>query len=968
MNEEESLKKDKASLCRIKVNKMISSVNSYKDIFIPKYTLTNRNETKYLSDINKPRKGYSSKASSKKINNIKKMNYQNNTYRITTKYNYIKQPIDFIINHGVLVYQRNFNGDEVINYGINNEYLRKNKLNMIKNNSSIYQTKYNFAQTENNNMYSKYNKFGLSHKKKSMNNSNSKKRLISISDIPSSKAKKNISIIQNKINNKNLKLNQNSINNINSISIKNLLGSSNKKTLTDKNTSSGLNTKKILINYKRKKNTNNKYFIIKKKNLNSILGNEEESILNNKNTSKKNPNLNNPNNIIPKLNKKSYTIHLKSKLKKEDKNKNKNENTNNKIFIKNNANIEKLEIKKKFLEKISKFYLKKYFNLFRNKIKDNKRREKERGKRLNTNKIILENNRLNKKIQNSFDFPNQKSSKSNSLNRKLSSSSLISKDIYKNKNKNKNNNLSFLISKNLRFFSTEKEDRKSELCRDSKSLQKKYEQIYNRKRREMSMTFSNRIKNDSVSAFENNYLSDINKTNSFSNINDNNSTNSVIIGKNQKKFKQIFYKDNNNNLNNSDNRKDKNIYKIKLIKGNNNKQKKIISYRIEKASEENNQKEKYNLKNLSEIKHINSKTTNSNSSNDVDINNKNSINYSNKKFSFNINTDNIINDFKLNRKIRKMNELKDKNNVRIKEIYSKNIKEKNILNDINKNKSKSKNKIKNKIIVHIIKNICTKDKRIFINIKYFPLVLKSRNIIKYNYKILKIKKIMNYNYTGIKKSKNLFKRNGEIEKKLSLIREEDERSKFQNSNNSIKYMDEDRLYSSKKININIRMLNKKNYKLYLTKMINILQKLYFNYYINDKKDFIKRLKVIYFIIQIKNIINNKIKDTNVYKLLKQKRKRMIYYPKSEKYKIGNKVRNISNIYIEDKVYLNNIIINDKNFFTSNSFDFKREFKIFESPDIRPKIYYRNNVIDFNNNSEIHQILSKTENKKFNKNL
>lgn len=74
------------------------------------------------------------------------------------------------------MYQRNFNGDEVINYGINNEYLRKNRLNMIKNNSSIYQTKTNFAQTENNNMYNKYHKFDLSHQKKSMNN-NSKKKI-----------------------------------------------------------------------------------------------------------------------------------------------------------------------------------------------------------------------------------------------------------------------------------------------------------------------------------------------------------------------------------------------------------------------------------------------------------------------------------------------------------------------------------------------------------------------------------------------------------------------------------------------------------------------------------------------------------------------------------------------------------------------------------------------------------------------
>ncbi len=961
MNDEKSLKKDKASLCRIKVNKMISSLNSHKDIFIPKYTLTNRNEAKYLSDINKSRKGYSiSKASNNKINNIKKVSYQNKankTYRITTKYNYLKQPIDFIINHGVVVYQRNLNGDEVINYGINNEYLKKNRLNMIKNNSSIYQTNTNFTQTENNNMYNKYNKFGLSHQKKSMN-SNSKKRLISTSDMPSSKTKKNISIINNKMNNINLKINQNGINNLNSISIKNLLASSNKKTLTDKNTSSGLNTKKILINYKRKKNTNShKYLIIKKKkNLNSILGNEEDSntnsILNNKNISKNN----NYNNIIPKVNKKSYTIHLKNKIKKVDK-------INNKIL-----NSKKNEIINIF-EKISKNFLKKYFNLFTNKIKEIKKREKEREKRLNTNKYILENSRLNKKIQNSFEFPNHKRSKSNSMNRKISSSSLISKDIHKNKNKI---NLSLLISKNLRFLSTDKGDKSSELCRDSKSLQKKSEQINNRKRSEMTMTFSNRIKNDSVSIFENNYLSDINKTNSFSNINDNNSTNSIInLGINQKKFRQIFYKDNNNNLNLniSENRKDKNIYKIKLIKGNNNKQKKIISYRIEKANEKENKKEKNYYKNLSEIRYINNKTTNSNNGNksnniiDIDINNKNKNKYSKKKNSFNIFVDNNMDDFKVNKKIKKNNEL-DKNNIRIKEIYTKNIKEKSILNDIKINKNNNKNE--NKIRLHVIKNICTKDKRIFLNIKYLPMVSKSRNKTRYNYKTLKIKKILNYNYIGNRKSKNLVKRNSEFEKKLSLIREEDEKSKFQNSYNSIKYIDEGEFHSSKKINNNIRMIkDKKNYKLYLTKMINILDQLYFKYYINDKKNFIKRLKVIYFIFYMEKIINNKIKDTNVFKLLKRKNK--IYYPKSEKYKIRNKFRKISNIYIEDKVYLNNIIINDKNFL-ANSFDFKREFKIFESPNIRPKIYYRNNVIDFGNNSEINKILSKTENKKINKNL
>ena len=40
-------KNDIGSLCRIKVNKMLSSLNSKNnDFFIPKYTISNKNEEK----------------------------------------------------------------------------------------------------------------------------------------------------------------------------------------------------------------------------------------------------------------------------------------------------------------------------------------------------------------------------------------------------------------------------------------------------------------------------------------------------------------------------------------------------------------------------------------------------------------------------------------------------------------------------------------------------------------------------------------------------------------------------------------------------------------------------------------------------------------------------------------------------------------------------------------------------------
>ena len=113
--------KEIGSLWRIKVNKMLSSLNSNKNIFIPKYTISNRNEEKY-SYLTK------SKGKSIKTNHNIKNNNRNNKPKmnqsniITTEENYTKQPIDFIINHDVLVYQRNFKGEEVVNLGINNEY------------------------------------------------------------------------------------------------------------------------------------------------------------------------------------------------------------------------------------------------------------------------------------------------------------------------------------------------------------------------------------------------------------------------------------------------------------------------------------------------------------------------------------------------------------------------------------------------------------------------------------------------------------------------------------------------------------------------------------------------------------------------------------------------------------------------------------------------------------------------------
>ena len=126
----EKVQKDELiSLCRIKVNKMLSTLNNNnKNIFKPTYTLTNRNQSKYFYNSNKINKKQKPKIISENINNINSKNYK-------------KAKPDFIINHGVLVYQKNMKGEEIINFGIN-----KNKINgnRISNNNAIYKTQTDF--------------------------------------------------------------------------------------------------------------------------------------------------------------------------------------------------------------------------------------------------------------------------------------------------------------------------------------------------------------------------------------------------------------------------------------------------------------------------------------------------------------------------------------------------------------------------------------------------------------------------------------------------------------------------------------------------------------------------------------------------------------------------------------------------------------------------------------------------------
>ena len=64
---------------------------------------------------------------------------------------------------------------------------------------------------------------------------------------------------------------------------------------------------------------------------------------------------------------------------------------------------------------------------------------------------------------------------------------------------------------------------------------------------------------------------------------------------------------------------------------------------------------------------------------------------------------------------------------------------------LHNNISKEKRQI-NKYYFHSVKNICTKDKRIYIHINYLPYITQSNN----NKIILNISKVFEFNYIPIK--------------------------------------------------------------------------------------------------------------------------------------------------------------------------------------------------------------------------
>ena len=151
-----------------------------------------------------------------------------------------------------------------------------------------------------------------------------------------------------------------------------------------------------------------------------------------------------------------------------------------------------------------------------------------------------------------------------------------------------------------------------------------------------------------------------------------------------------------------------------------------------------------------------------------------------------------------------------------------------------------------------------------------------------------------------------------------MIREGDEKSKCLYSTKNL----EEELNSTLKISANIRLTNKIIHNSNIGKTVLLLNNIYDTNYFYDKKYFIFKLKIIFLFLCIKSLLYNKIKDTNVLKYLRKINKNIkkpIYYKKNK-----NKEKQIDNIYIIDKINLNNIIKSEN--FRSQSFEYHQNFK------------------------------------------
>ncbi len=401
------------------------------------------------------------------------------------------------------------------------------------------------------------------------------------------------------------------------------------------------------------------------------------------------------------------------------------------------------------------------------------------------------------------------------------------------------------LSKNI---SLEKNNHKNnnELFRDSKELNKKFEQIQRRRKK-------NHFFNANVGIFPCN--------NSVENHKIKNSEESNDLNEIKKYIQEIKkYKNSNRNTVSKENKNNHNL--IKLSKNDKN---------INNISEEKYSKEKIIKKNNSNSRNNNNKNLNINI-----INNNNNKRYKIMKVNINNNL---------------LNKTSKDNNKKYKIIYYKTRNNhKNIIYF-----SKKLNSLYSSQPI-IVKNITTKDKLINIHINYYFINRKKKpSYMRYNF----LKQAKNFS-VSIYGGNNMDKNELKINLKLSAIQEEDfsiQNSKIYDENDTMQILESTKLLQFCEMVNNLILRRYKKNLIYNMKTIKLVYKI--NNILNNKKDDDIKEKNEYVPNKINNNYLKMNKNTKIYS-----KKKGIKKNKLEENINNNKYKKEKNIYykiVENKI-------------------------------------------------------------------
>ena len=822
-------KKEINSLCRIRVNKMLSTVAQKLSTSSYFYSQSNKN---FTFSNNFPKLSNSKSFNNKKLitNNLSKKTKTNPS--LITEENYKKKPVDFIINHGLVVYAKNFDGEEIVNLGSTNKYFSKNnyqththkisknrsnnnllnkfsKKNVLKNNNemklnsvrserykspicfndSCYSTTFNFHKNVNN-------KKAVNSKKKHEKQKTSTK--LEDKSGPSIPLNNNKLIISEKCPKKMKK-------NIDKISRNNnFMKTANQKNSNSKNFKTNKTNKELKINtknfYGNTKTIKNIIFTKLKNSEKSIFPYyriNNQDCLNDKDKEEESTNTNNTNTNIVKNTSPNTITYSKNNFYMDTNVTNVFNTTKNIIINRNNKTSSSTTLQ--FFNHLNSYiihYLKKYYLLLKNYSKKSNTYKTKKKSYFFEKESFKDSMTYFNQNENTSNLGSQLSIELNEGNKSTYTKS-FNRSTIRNIKQSRPVNCSTLVSlikKRFRFLSKDQnnnESKKSELFRDSSELSKKMIQIHNRKKKRNSTSSNSDNRTYRL------HIDNFNVLNSFVTSPENIDKNCI-----SKNYSFLSNKNMSNTNDCSHN------YKLIFLK---------TREKLKKIRE--NQKKQNDIKN-----------NNSNEGN---------------KF---IQT-------KVSQKVLIKNNSKfiDRSNNMYLEILSNNLeknknKKNKFINEsrkINSEKLDNEKSIKEKNVPIRIKHILTKDKRISININYlfFNYSYAKTKQKKFNDLFLVIVKNIIFNYIGsiihnIRNKKNDKKSskgsNLQIYKCLSLIKEEEELDKhFSKSIKNSKYFED---------------IEK------IKKLINATDSL--NYILLEKKFFF-RIKVINYAIILQKIINKK---------------------------------------------------------------------------------------------------------------